>query len=42
MFREIPTPPPGPSIIDTTRMFPHSLNQECPMPKFSAVMPARV
>ena len=35
----IPSPPPGPSVIGTTRLFPHSLDLEYAMPKFSAVVP---
>ena len=35
----IPSPPPGPSVIGTTRLFPHSVNLEYAMPKFSAVVP---
>jgi enoyl-[acyl-carrier protein] reductase II len=30
---------PGPAVIGTTRLFPHSANLEYQMPKFSAVVP---
>jgi len=36
---EIPSPPPGPGIIGTTRLFPHTANLEYSMPKFSAFIP---
>ena len=36
---EIPTPPPGPPIIGTTRLYPHTANLEYSMPKFSALIP---
>jgi enoyl-[acyl-carrier protein] reductase II len=37
--RDLPTPPPGPSIIGKTRVFRHSFNTEYAMPKFSAFPP---
>ena len=36
---EIPNPPPGPAVIGQTRLFPHSVNLEYAMPKFSAIPP---
>jgi enoyl-[acyl-carrier protein] reductase II len=37
--QEIPEPPPGPSVIGHTTLFPHSARLPYDMPKFSAIPP---
>jgi NAD(P)H-dependent flavin oxidoreductase YrpB (nitropropane dioxygenase family) len=36
---QVPTPPPPPSVIGTTLLFPLTIRQPYNMPKFSAIVP---